>query len=368
MVSVGSILAMIFTLTAAFFLPIIGAVVLCAAGRLSWRSLITGFFFYAVLQALFRLPVLWLIYKIPAVQSFAYSLVGNALLMAITTAFFETAARFLGGRLVLGRKGRSITPSDSIGYGLGYSIAETFFLMGLSYFGNLMLAFALNQNGLSNYSEVFGQEAAVQVYQVLTGTPAPGVCRRRRGADFLYDHPDRPHRSCVPWPPPPQHEAGAAGCAGSLPHGVRHRHSPAPWSVGGGGLHLPHGHGAPFGSGSHAVAPSEGAGHPGGDGRAFGAGGDGRDRKNGSSRNRRNPGRGRASAFSGGKITKHRSQNPGNGVCFYSMIMSSVSVTTEKKERPGRTCRGFPFSSSSSRGEALPAFFQVMGTNRPSLQ
>ena len=172
MVSAGSILAMIFTLTAAFFLPIIGAVVLCAAGRLSWRSLITGFFFYAVLQALFRLPVLWLIYKIPAVQSFAYSLVGNALLMAITTAFFETAARFLGGRLVLGRKGRSITPSDSIGYGLGHSIAETFFLMGLSYFGNLMLAFALNQNGLSNYSKVFGQEAAVQVYQVLTGTPA----------------------------------------------------------------------------------------------------------------------------------------------------------------------------------------------------
>lgn len=172
MVSVGSILAMIFTLTAAFFLPIIGAVVLCAAGRLSWRSLITGFFFYAVLQALFRLPVLWLLYKIPAVQSFAYSLVGNALLMAITTAFFETAARFLGGRLVLGRKGRSITPGDSIGYGLGHSIAETFFLMGLSYFGNLMLAFALNQNGLSNYSEVFGQEAAVQVYQVLTGTPA----------------------------------------------------------------------------------------------------------------------------------------------------------------------------------------------------
>lgn len=142
--------------------------VLCAAGKLSWRSLITGFFFYAVLQALFRLPVLWLLYKIPAVQSFAYSLVGNALLMAITTAFFETAARFLGGRLVLGRKGRSITPGDSIGYGLGHSIAETFFLMGLSYFGNLMLAFALNQNGLSNYSEVFGQEAAVQVYQVLT--------------------------------------------------------------------------------------------------------------------------------------------------------------------------------------------------------
>ena len=103
MVSVGSILAMIFTLTAAFFLPIIGAVVLCAAGRLSWRSLITGFFFYAVLQALFRLPVLWLLYQIPGVQSFAYSLVGNALLMAITTAFFETAARFLGGRLVLGR-------------------------------------------------------------------------------------------------------------------------------------------------------------------------------------------------------------------------------------------------------------------------
>ena len=125
-----------------------------------------------MLQALFRLPVLWLIYKIPAVQSFAYSLVGNALLMAITTAFFETAARLLGGRLVLGRKGRSITPSDSIGYGLGHSIAETFFLMGLSYFGNLMLAFALNQNGLSSYSEVFGQEAAVQVYQVLTGTPA----------------------------------------------------------------------------------------------------------------------------------------------------------------------------------------------------
>ena len=53
MVSAGSILAMIFTLTAAFFLPIIGAAVLCAAGKLSWRSLITGFFFYAVLHALY---------------------------------------------------------------------------------------------------------------------------------------------------------------------------------------------------------------------------------------------------------------------------------------------------------------------------
>ena len=172
MVSAGSILAMIFTLTAAFFLPVIGAVVLCAAGRLSWRSLAAGFFFYAAAQALFRLPVLWLLYQIPAVQSFAYSLAGNALLMALATAIFETAARFLGGRLVLGRKGRRITPGDSVGYGLGHSIAETFFLMGISYFGNLLLAFALNRDGLSGYQEAFGQEAAVQVYQVLTGTPA----------------------------------------------------------------------------------------------------------------------------------------------------------------------------------------------------
>ncbi len=93
---------------------------------------------------------------------------------------------------MLGRKGREHHPGDSIGYGLGHSIAETFFLMGLSYFGNLMLAFALNQNGLSNYSEVFGQEAAVQVYQGAHRHPGPGVCRRRGGADFLYHHPDCP--------------------------------------------------------------------------------------------------------------------------------------------------------------------------------
>ena len=35
-----------------------------------------------------------------------------------------------------------------------------------------MLAFALNQTGLSGYAEQFGQEEALQVYQVLTGTPA----------------------------------------------------------------------------------------------------------------------------------------------------------------------------------------------------
>lgn len=171
MVSFGSILGMIFTITVAIFLPVIVIVVLCAAGRLNWKSALTGFFLYAVAQTFLRLPALWLLYRIPGVTSLAYSLVGNGVIMGVTAALFEEGARYAGGRL-LGRRGRGLTGRDAVGYGLGHSVAETFFLMGASNFSMLMLAFSINNTGLAGYSDLFGQEQAMQVYQTLTGTPA----------------------------------------------------------------------------------------------------------------------------------------------------------------------------------------------------
>lgn len=171
MVSIGSILGMIFTITVAFFLPVIVIVVLCAAGRLRWKSVLTGFFLYAVAQTFLRLPALWALYHIPGVSSFAYNLAGNGVIMGVTAALFEEGARYAGGRW-LGRRGRCLTGGDALGYGLGHSVAETFFLMGASNFSTLMLAFSINNTGLAGYGDLFGQEQAMQVYQALTGTPA----------------------------------------------------------------------------------------------------------------------------------------------------------------------------------------------------
>lgn len=172
MVSFGSILAMIFTITVAFFVPVIAIAVLCAAGRLHWKSVLAGFFLYAVAQTCLRLPALWVFYRIPGAASFAYSPIGNGIVMGVTAALFEEGVRLLGGRFALGRKGRPLTGRDALGYGLGHSVAETFFLMGVSNFSMLMLAFSINNTGLAGYSEMFGQEQAMQVYQTLTGTPA----------------------------------------------------------------------------------------------------------------------------------------------------------------------------------------------------
>ena len=173
MVPFSSIAGMMFTIIAAFFVPVIGAIVLCAAGRLRWKAVIAGFFFYGLSQALLRLPLLWLFYQIPGMTSFVYSnLPGNALVMGLSAALSEECMRYVGARFAMGRRGQPVTGRDALGYGLGHSIAETFFVMGLTAFTNLMLAFALNQTGLSGYAEQFGQEEALQVYQVLTGTPA----------------------------------------------------------------------------------------------------------------------------------------------------------------------------------------------------
>lgn len=173
MVPFSSIAGMMFTIIAAFFVPVIGAIVLCAAGRLRWKAVIAGFFFYGLSQALLRLPLLWLFYQIPGMTSFVYSnLLGNALVMGLSAALSEECMRYVGARFAMGRRGQPVTGRDALGYGLGHSIAETFFVMGLTAFTNLMLAFALNQTGLSGYAEQFGQEEALQVYQVLTGTSA----------------------------------------------------------------------------------------------------------------------------------------------------------------------------------------------------
>lgn len=167
MVSPWSLAAMIFTLAAAVFAPLILIVVLCAARFVSWKSVLSGFFFYALCQACLRLPLLWLGHRVPGL---AYSALGSACLMACSAMVSEQGARLLGGRL-LGR-GRRLTRWDALGYGLGHCVAETFFVMGLTSFTNLLLAFSLNNTGLAGYSQAFGQQAALQVYQTLTATPA----------------------------------------------------------------------------------------------------------------------------------------------------------------------------------------------------
>lgn len=169
MVSSWSIAAMIFTLTAAVFVPVILLVVLCAAKALSWKSVLSGFFLYALCQACLRLPLLWLAYRVPGVRDLAYSALGSACLMACSAVLAEQAARLLGGKFL--SRGRQLTARDALGYGLGHCVAETFFVMGLTSFTNLMLAFALNNTGLAGYGETFGQQAALQVYQTLTATP-----------------------------------------------------------------------------------------------------------------------------------------------------------------------------------------------------
>ena len=60
MVSPWSIAAMVFTLAAAIFAPILLLAVLCAAKILSWKSAIAGFFLYASCQTCLRLPAHWL--------------------------------------------------------------------------------------------------------------------------------------------------------------------------------------------------------------------------------------------------------------------------------------------------------------------
>lgn len=170
MVSPWSIAAMIFTLAAAIFVPAILLAVLCAAKILSWRSAIAGFFFYALFQTCLRLPLLWLVYRAPGLEGLLYGAVGSACLMAFSAVLAEEGARLAGGKL-LGRGGRRLSARDALGFGLGHCVAETFFVMGAASFTNLALAFALNNGGLAGYSQAFGQQAALEVYQTLTNTP-----------------------------------------------------------------------------------------------------------------------------------------------------------------------------------------------------
>ncbi len=171
MVSSWSIAAMVFTLAAAIFVPAILLAVLCAAKILPWKSAVAGFFLYAFFQTCMRLPLLWLAYRAPGLQRLAYSAAGSACLMAFSAALAEAGARLAGGWF-LGRGGRRLSARDALGYGIGHCIAETFFVMGIASFTNLALAFALNNAGLAGYSQAFGQQAAIEVYQTLTNTPS----------------------------------------------------------------------------------------------------------------------------------------------------------------------------------------------------
>lgn len=168
MVSPWSIAAMVFTLAAAIFAPILLLTVLCAAKILSWKSAIAGFFLYAACQTCLRLPLLWLAYQAPGLGRLGA--VGGACLMALSAVLAEEGARLAGGKF-LSRGGGRLGARDALGYGLGHCVAETFFVMGIASFTNLALAFALNNTGLAGYSQAFGQQAALEVYQTLTNTP-----------------------------------------------------------------------------------------------------------------------------------------------------------------------------------------------------
>lgn len=173
MVSISTFAAMIFTLTAAFFLPAIVLVVLCAARRVPWKSALAGLFTYLVIQYLLRLPLLSLLYRVDTVANFMDTLVGSGLVMGLSAAIFEAGSRWLIGSKLLGRK-RDLTARDALGYGLGHGLADAIVVVGVSAASNLMLAFSIHNNNFLDYitKQSLSQEQAMRIYSVITGTPA----------------------------------------------------------------------------------------------------------------------------------------------------------------------------------------------------
>lgn len=150
--------------------PVIAAIILLAARKISPAAFFSGFGAFAISQLVLRIPIMTLLSAQPWYTAFSVTVIGS-LVICFTAGLFEESARLIFVRFVL-KNHRSY--NDSIGFGLGHGFCEMISLCGLGYISYLMLAAIYNGGSLEEYLGMsMPQEQTDLVISSITSLTAP---------------------------------------------------------------------------------------------------------------------------------------------------------------------------------------------------
>lgn len=168
MIGTASLLAMLFSLSISFLLPIALSIYFYRRHKIFPAAILVGALSFAVSQLFTRLPLLqW-----AAAQTWYAALNRHTVLLAITLSFsaglFEETGRFLGFRFLLKRK---LEWKNGIAFGIGHGGLEAIVLVGITYINNLIFSLAINSGKIDSLAAVLPPEILAQITAGLTGTP-----------------------------------------------------------------------------------------------------------------------------------------------------------------------------------------------------
>lgn len=143
MVSTGKFIGIIVTLIITLVGPIVAAIVYSVKnkGKGVWKAWLLGAAGFFVLQVLIRIPILNVFGTFRWFQQFAENqYIVYCLILAMTAALFEVAARFVVAKILQ----KNINYQQGVAAGLGHGGIEAMILIGMTYVNNLLYAIMIN--------------------------------------------------------------------------------------------------------------------------------------------------------------------------------------------------------------------------------
>jgi len=169
MIPSASMIAMIATFLICLLFPLLLFYILRRKSRNVTGAFIAGAIAFYLSQGLIRLPLLQ--YVLPKFSWYESLYSKPALIipfLAVSAALFEETARYLVFVLLL--KERQVWKCG-IAFGIGHGGMEAFYLVGLTYINNIVLAVMINRNTFSSYlADKMDADAVMKIYEALKNT------------------------------------------------------------------------------------------------------------------------------------------------------------------------------------------------------
>lgn len=178
-ISYGAIFGIILTLLVTLILPLIIYVIygLTNRGKGVWTAWLLGAAGFFVFQVILRMPILSSVQAIPGfVNVIMDYYVLYCLVLALTAALFEVAARVLVAKILQ----KKLNYQRGVAAGLGHGGIEAMIIVGMTYVNNLIYAIMIKTGALrelmgsvaaqEGFSDTFGMLGEIE--QTMVSTPA----------------------------------------------------------------------------------------------------------------------------------------------------------------------------------------------------
>lgn len=150
--------------------PVITVIVLSIKKKLSPMPFFCGVGSFFISQVILRIPILQMLSRYEAYQSFVSTKIGLVIIGGLTAGLFEETARLAFAKFILKDK---LSYKNTVSFGLGHGFCEMIILVGLNSVIYLIMMLLLNSGSLETaLSTSYSAENVSQITDLLTSFTA----------------------------------------------------------------------------------------------------------------------------------------------------------------------------------------------------